>query len=216
MAIPAGIAAVCDLLKDAPRPRPLLSACLCGSCVTNGPWPSPGIILQMDRAGDGKGSAQGRVEKLVLICFGPLGQNKTSVSPALLSPLSDTKCKFWRPLFVLALTWVISELVFVSRAHFGALSGEPGPYSRGKVCHPVCSCSRAVLIHCLFCPVQNLMSSHPSSCAVPHEEFRPGNITFFFAMSIFLRNFLDFFYSCTCLHSSSLWQTSCVGGDLCS
>lgn len=147
----------------------------------------------MDRAGDRKGSAQGRAEKLVLICFGPLGQNKTSVSPALLSPLSDTKCKFWGPPVVLALTWVISELVFVSRALFGAVAGEPGPYSRGKVCHPLCSCSQAILIHCLFFPVQNLMSSQPLSCAVPHEEFCPGNITFFFAMSIFLRNFLDFF-----------------------
>lgn len=96
------------------------------------------------------------------------------------------------------------------------VQGAPGPYSRRKVCHPLCLCSRSILIHCLFCPVQNLMSSLSLSCSLPHEEIRPGNIAFFFAMSIFLRNFLDFFYSCTCLHSSSLWQTSCIGGDLCS
>lgn len=32
----------------------------------------------------------------------------------------------------------------------------------------------------------------------------------------FFEKFSGFFYSCTCLHSSSLWQTSCIGGDLCS
>lgn len=32
----------------------------------------------------------------------------------------------------------------------------------------------------------------------------------------FFEKFSGFFYSCTCLHSSSLWQTSCIGGDPCS
>lgn len=112
-------AAVCDLLKDIAHPRPLLSACLCGSCVTNGPWDG----AAGDRAGDRKGSGQERAEKLVLICFGPLWQNKTFVSSACLSPLSDTKCKVWGPLVVLALIWVISELVFVSRAHLSLIAG---------------------------------------------------------------------------------------------
>lgn len=43
LSIPAAIAAVCDLLKDTPHPRPLLSVCLCDSCVTTG----PGMVLQV-------------------------------------------------------------------------------------------------------------------------------------------------------------------------
>lgn len=97
----------------------------------------------------------------------------------------------------------------MSRAHLGLIAGGR------SVTLSACAVDPS-LSFCLFCPVQNLMSSHSLSCSVPHEEFRPGNLAFFLAMSIYLRHFLDFFNSCTCLHSSSLWQTSCVGGDPCS
>lgn len=68
----------------------------------------------------------------------------------------------------------------------------------------------------LVCPVQNLVSPHPLSCSVPHEEFHPGNISFSLQWAFFWEIFWIFFYSCTCLHSSSLWRTSCIGGDPCS
>lgn len=143
----------------------------------------------MDRAGDRKGSAQGRAEKLVLDLW---GRTKHLCHQLFCHHSVTQNASFgglqlfllWPGLF---LSW------FLCPGPSGAVAGEPGPYSRGKVCHPLCSCSQAILIHCLFFPVQNLMSSQPLSCAVPHEEFCPGNITFFFAMSIFLRNFLDFF-----------------------
>lgn len=59
LAIPAAIAAVCDLLKDTPHPRPLLPVCLCGSCVTEGPWPSPGMMLQVTELETEKAQARG-------------------------------------------------------------------------------------------------------------------------------------------------------------
>lgn len=55
LAIPAAVAGVWDLLKD----TPLFSACLCGSCVTNRPWPSPGVVLQMTKQETEKAQARG-------------------------------------------------------------------------------------------------------------------------------------------------------------
>lgn len=203
LAIPGAVAAVWDLLKYTPIPG------LCSLLVCVGPVSLTGLGQALGWCYRWQSRRQKRLrpgesretDVDLLWAFGA-EQNICVTSPSVtttqwhkMQGLRASSCPcfdqgyFWAGFKCPGPTWALQQ-------------GEG--LSSSLLIHPY-----ALLV--LPCAELNVFSS--LSCSVPHEEFCPGNITFFFAISIFWEIFWIFFYTCTCLHSSSLWQRICIGGD---